>query len=107
MEEPISPRLRAFLKAHIDSVAQLEALLLLRGALKPLPLAVVAGALYASESAAAGELARLAARGLVASAQGTWFYTPPSADVAAVVEELASTYARAVVAVTRIVHGAR
>lgn len=108
MDEPVSPRLRAFLLEHVESVAQLEALLLLlllRRERKPLPVAIVARALYVPEPIAAEELAALGLRGLLATEADAWRYAPASAKTAALVEELAETYARALIPVTNIVHG--
>jgi hypothetical protein len=106
MDEPVSPPLRAFLLDHIDSVAQLEALLLLRREGKPLPVAQVARALYVPEANAADELTTLGARGLLAAEEeGVWRYAPATPETAALVEELATTYARALIPVTNIVHG--
>lgn len=100
MRDPVPPPLRAFLLEHIDSVAQLEALLLLRRAGKPLPAATVAAALYVPEPAAAAELATLQARGLVTVEADGWRYlADPMVDL------LAETYARALIPVTNIVHG--
>jgi hypothetical protein len=106
MDEPVSPPLRAFLLDHIDSVAQLEALLLLRREAKPLPVAQIARALYVTEANAAEELAALAARGLlIAGEDGMWRYEPAAPETAALIDELAATYARALIPVTNIVHG--
>ena len=97
--------MRVFLLEHIDSVAQLEALLLMRRERTPLPVAAVARALYVPEQAAAEELAALAARGLVTAEEGAWRYAPATPETAARVDELAATYARALIPVTNIVHG--
>jgi hypothetical protein len=105
MDEPVSPSLRGFLLDHIDTVAQLEALLLLYREAKPLPVAAVARALYVPEAVAAEELAALGARGLLAADEGAWRYAPADPQIAALVEELAGTYARALIPVTNIVHG--
>jgi hypothetical protein len=105
MDEPVSPALRAFLLDHIESVAQLEALLLLRRERKPLPVAAVARALYVPEAAAAEELTALGVRGLVAVEEDAWHYAPATPETAARVDELAETYARALIPVTNIVHG--
>jgi hypothetical protein len=105
MEEPVSPRLRTFLLEHIDSVAQLEALLLLRREGKPLPVAAVARALYVPEGVAGEELAALGARDLVTVEESGWRYAPAAPETAALVDELATSYARALIPVTNIVHG--
>jgi hypothetical protein len=100
MDDPVSAALRAFLLEHVDSVAQLEALLLLRRVGKPLSTGTVAAALYVPEPVASAELATLQARGLVAAEPGGWqFIAHPMVDL------LAETYARALIPVTNIVHG--
>jgi len=100
MDDPVPATLRVFLLEHIDSVAQLEALLLLRRIGTPLPTGKVAAALYVPESTAASELATLQARGLVAADPGGWRYLAnPMVDL------LAETYAKALIPVTNIVHG--
>jgi hypothetical protein len=99
MDDPVPATLRAFLLEHIDSVAQLEALLLLRRAGKPLPTGAVAAALYVPEAAASAELATLQARGLIeVGAEGWRFLANPMVDL------LAETYAKALIPVTNIVH---
>jgi hypothetical protein len=105
MDDPVSSALRAFLLENIDSVAQLEALLLLRREARPLPVAAIARLLYVSEAVAAEELSTLAARGLLALGEGAWRYAPADPGAAALVDELAATYARALIPVTNIVHG--
>lgn len=108
MDDPVPPRLRAFLLEHIDSVAQLEALLLLRREDKPLSVAAIARALYVSEVVAADELAALRERGLLTVEEGkapAYRYAPATPEAAAMVDLLAETYARALIPVTNIVHG--
>lgn len=100
MDDPVPATLRAFLLEHIDSVAQLEALLLLRRAGKPLPTETVAAELYVPEPAAAAELAALQARGLVEAGTEGWRFLPNH-----MVDLLAETYAKALIPVTNIVHG--
>jgi hypothetical protein len=100
MDDPVPATLRVFLLEHIDSVAQLEALLLLRRAGKPLPAGTVAAALYVPEPAASAELATLQARGLIEAGEEGWrFLANPMVDL------LAETYAKALIPVTNIVHG--
>jgi len=101
MDDPVPAPLRAFLLENIDSVAQLEALLLLlRRAGKPLPTTTVAAALYVPEVIASAELATLQARGLISAGSDGWRYLAnPMVDL------LAEAYARALIPVTNIVHG--
>jgi hypothetical protein len=104
MEEPVPPPLRAFLLDHVDSVAQLEALLLLRRAGAARSAAAVAQALYVPEGVAVEELAALQARGLLAADEQGWRYAPERPELAAMVDQLAETYARALIPVTNVVH---
>jgi hypothetical protein len=100
MDDPVPATLRAFLLEHIDSVAQLEALLLLRRAGKPLATRTVAAALYVPEPAASVELVTLQVRGLIEADEEGWRFLPNP-----MVELLAETYAKALIPVTNIVHG--
>ena len=100
MDDPVPAPLRTFLLEHIDSVAQLEALLLLRRIGKPLPTGKVTAALYVPEPTAATELATLQSRGLIEGGPDGWRFVPnPMVDL------LAETYAKALIPVTNIVHG--
>lgn len=105
MDEPVSPGLRAFLLERIDSVTQLEALLLLRREGRPRPTSAIARALYVPESVAQQELTALQQRELLAVDTGIWRYAPADPALEAMVEELAQTYSRALIPVTNIVHG--
>lgn len=105
MDDPVPATLRVFLLEHIDSVAQLEALLLLRREDKPLSAAAVARLLYVPEPVAVEEMTALQSRGLLAADQAAWRYAPASPELAAQVDLLATTYARALIPVTNIVHG--
>lgn len=105
MAEPVAPDLQAFILQHIDSVTQLEALLLLRREGGTRTLAFVTQRLYVPEATAAEELATLRGRGLVASDDSGWRYAPAMAETAAMVDRLAETYARALIPVTNLVHG--
>ena len=100
MDDPVPATLRVFLLEHIDSVAQLEALLLLRRVGRPLSTAKVAAALYVPEPVASAELATLQGRGLLEAGEDGWRVVPnPMVDL------LAETYAKALIPVTNIVHG--
>jgi hypothetical protein len=104
MDKPVSSSLRAFLLHNIESVVQLEALLLLRREGAPLSVAAVARLLYVPEPAVAQELAILGARGLLGMVDDFWRYAPATPEKAALVDELAETYAKALIPVTNIVH---
>lgn len=107
-DDPIPADVRAFVLAYIDSIAQLEALLLLRG--RPQPewtVAEVAQRLYISEEQTAAVLARLVADSLVVSSPTPpvrFAFRPASAELAGAVDRLADTYRGHLVPVTNLVH---
>jgi hypothetical protein len=105
MNEPISPPLRDFILAHIESVADLEALLLLRREPKQIwTVPAVARALYVTEPVAAQALARMESHGLLGSDGGVFAYAPKTAELGTMVDLLAQTYAHALIPVTHLVH---
>jgi len=89
----ISPGLRAFIARHINSVEQVEALLLLR---RTRPRAWnaerLAAELRTSVMSAEQRLHDLASRGLIERRQGDYVYAPESAELEDRVEELADAY---------------
>lgn len=96
MAEPGVPAsVREFVARHIESVAQLEVLLLLRAARdKEWTAREVAAALVIQpESVAAGWLDDLARRGLAREAKGSYRYEPPP-QTSATLDELAESYAK-------------
>jgi len=107
-EYPIPNDVRRFILESVDSIAQLEALLLLRGnpndewdAQK------VAQRLYINEQEATSLLARLSAGGLIAFSNDKpplYRYQPASDDLALIVERLAEIYSKHLVPVTNLVH---
>lgn len=108
VEYPIPNDVRRFILESIDSIAQLEALLLLRGSPnEEWGAQKVAGRLYISEKEAASLLARLSAEGLTAfnnDKPPLYRYQPDSDDLARIVDRLAETYSKHLVPVTNLVH---
>jgi hypothetical protein len=105
---PVPAHVRQFIGDFIDSVAHLEALLLLREARgrawRP---SAVARRLYIDPEAAAAVLRALHARDLVVLADPaapSYEYGPATPESARLVEELATLHARQLVAVTRLIH---
>jgi hypothetical protein len=98
----------AFLLAHIDSIAQLEALLLLRA--NPVlewRAESLAKRLYISNQETEALLERLCADGfLVLSDQELcgYQYHPRSRDLAQTVDQVAEIYARYLIPVTNLIH---
>lgn len=104
-DEMVPLELRAFLLRHLDSIGQLEALLLLhRERHRAWNAGEVARRLYTSEADATGILAHLAADGLIVAGDDGFRYCPASVEEADAVEKLAVTYARHLIAVTNIIH---
>lgn len=105
-DSPISDDLRDFILRSIDSVAELEALLLLRGkANADWSAAETAKRLYVGEAEASAILERLAAAGLLHRAAGGYRYSEQPAEQRRMVDRLAEAYARHLVPVTNLIHG--
>lgn len=106
--DEVPPAIRQFLLESIDSVAQLEALLLLRQD----PHQVWSGdllarRLYIGPSAAVEVLAALCARGLLScdtDGAQTYCYAPDSRERAELVNWLADVYKQRLVAITHLIH---
>jgi hypothetical protein len=85
---------KQFIAKHIESVGQLEVLLLLRAAgQKEWTAAEVARALVLQLDAAVGWLEDLAGRGLATEEERRYRYGPPS-EVERTIDELAESYAK-------------
>ncbi|MEX0714451.1 MAG: hypothetical protein WD278_19095 [Pirellulales bacterium] len=86
--------LRHFIAANINSVAQLELLLLLRGSPhKDWCPEEVSRALYTTTDMMAAQLAELEGRGLLTSTQqGRYRYAPGTPELAAIVDQVAKLY---------------
>jgi hypothetical protein len=96
---------RDFILEHIDTVAQMEALLLLReDADRSWTAAEVARRLYVEETAAAGAVARLAAAGLCVRQDEGCRYEPGNAERRALIDRVADAYSRYLIPVTNIIH---
>jgi len=104
----ISAEIRQFVIENIDSVAQLEALLLLRAAVgQTWNPADVAKRLYIQPRTAAELLRVLHERELIMLADPqapSYKYGPTTAERVRLVEDLATTYATQLVAVTQLIH---
>lgn len=103
-EDPIPADVQDFIIKNIDSVAYLEALLLLRAdAAAAWAAPAVAARLYIAEAEAAAILSRLADVGFAVSDAGTYRYArdTPGDDM---VRRLAEIYARNLIPVTNLIH---
>jgi hypothetical protein len=96
---------------NIDSIARLEALLLLRVApAEKWDAAAVAKRLYISEMETSKLLVGLCERGLLTASAGDplqYTYRPESDDLARMVDRLAEVYSEHLVLVTNLIHSNR
>jgi Mn-dependent DtxR family transcriptional regulator len=106
MADPHIPDdIRDFILRHIDSVAQIEALLLVRSnPQESWNLPKIAARLYINDAAAAEALDRLCADGLLVLADGTYRLEGISAENAQLIEQLHKLYTRHLIPVTNIIH---
>ena len=105
MDDLVPDDLRDFILKHIDSVAQLEALLLLRAnSAESWDTPGTAKRLYVGEDETAEILTRLCAHGLLTCQEGLYRYAPGGDDQRVMVDRLADVYARHLIPVTNIVH---
>ncbi len=106
MADLIPEDLRDFILRHIDSIAQLEALLLLRRNLSEAWTAEVgARRLYISEAEATNALDQLCESGLLTCDEGRYRFDPQSDEQRQMVERLAESYSRHLIPVTNLIHG--
>ena len=105
VDDPVPVEVRDFIVRCIDSVAQLEALLLLRG---PPSLAwnvpAVARRLYVEEGEAAKLLSALVSCELAVTDGAAFQYHPRDVEMMDLVDRLAETHARSLVPVTKLIH---
>lgn len=95
----------AFLLAHIDSIAELEALLLLRSdADQAWTVTAMAKRLYVDESQCAAVLSHLEADGLCVFKDGVYRYALSGTPEHETVGLLAHTYAHYLIPVTNVIH---
>lgn len=98
--------LRDFVLRHIDSIAQLEALLLLRrNPSEAWAADVVAKRLYTTETEATNALDQLCADGLLNCIDGSYRFDPQSDEQRQMVELLADSYRRHLIPITNLIHG--
>jgi hypothetical protein len=107
-ENSIPYDVKLFILKSIDSIAQLEALLLLRGnQAEEWEVEQVAKRLYISEPETAPLLKRLADEGFI-TARGDpplrYQYQPCSPELAQMIDRLAELYAKQLVPVTNLIH---
>lgn len=103
-EDGIPSHVRRFIASHIDSVGELEALLLLRAMPREWEAAEVAARLYTREPDTVEILDRLCRAGLLARQDKAYRYECRTDELRLVVDELAGLYARQLIPVTNLIH---
>ncbi len=101
-----SPSIESFIRAEIDSVPHLEALLLLwRNAPEAWSAAQISRQLYVPHGQAAAIGEDLHRRGLIArDASGSFFYDQSRGELNAFLEALEETYRRDLIRISGIIH---
>jgi len=101
----VSDDVREFILKHIDSVGQLEALLLLRvNPEQRWPVAEIAKRLYTGETETRELLRRLCEDGLAECADDTYWLATPEAERNATIDKLAEVYSRQLIPITNLIH---
>ena len=104
-DDLIPPAVRTLIAERIDSVPELEAVLLLRETRPRAWTPDEAGTrLYVSTTVATHVLRTLAERGFFTEDGGDYRYDPASAELADAVDQLAVSYGHHLVAVTQLIH---
>ncbi|MBP7722920.1 MAG: hypothetical protein KA155_10350 [Alphaproteobacteria bacterium] len=107
MPDSVIPEdIRGFIARNIDSIAQLEGLLLLRANPEILyNTTTIAERLYISDAESEWLLQDMYERGLIGKNESSeYFYQPHSPELAAMVEKLSDIYSRYLLAVTHFIH---
>jgi hypothetical protein len=104
--DPLLPvNVRAFILKYVDSVAELEALLLIHSTPdQAWDLVQLASRLYISEREAEGVLQALHRRGLLAREEKAFRYGPVPETLRADVDALAAAYPRFLIPISNLVH---
>jgi hypothetical protein len=101
----VPERAQRLILEAIDSVAELEALLLLRETPgQKWTVDAAASRLYVSSAVAADALGALARRGFLEETPEGFLYSPSSPALAEHVAELAAAYSVSLIAVTHLIH---
>lgn len=103
--DPIPHAVRELIAERLDSVPELEAVLLFRDNPGRAWTAEEAGTrLYVSTTVATHVLDTLAARGFFVATDGSYRYQPETVDLAIAVDQLADAYRGQLVAITEMIH---
>jgi len=102
--EPVPDDVRDYILNHIDSIVQLEALMLLRAhPAQSWDIAKIARRLYVSQADVSEAVGRLVSDGAVAFEQETFSYRPPP-EIDALIDRVAAAYRRHLIPVTNLIH---
>jgi hypothetical protein len=105
VDDLIPPEVRDFIIRHIDTVSQLEALLLLRAnPERTWDIATTANRVYASKEQIAEVLERFSAEHFVVRDGDSYRYQSRDSATDATIGQLASIYASHLIAVTNMIH---
>lgn len=105
VDQYVSDELRSFILKRIDSVAQIEALLLIRsGAEAQWSAQRLAKRLYVAEPEAADALSRLCTAELLVCVDGNYSLEGVPGQNLRLIDELLEAYSRHLIPVTNIVH---
>lgn len=105
-DDPIPADLREFIQRYIDSVAHLEALLLLRANTQTSwDVAATARRLYTTEQQAEEVLAQLYAEGLISRESELYRYAGQAPETLAMIDRLAESYSKQLIPITNLIHG--
>jgi AraC-like DNA-binding protein len=103
-DEPVPDDVRDYILNHIDSIVQLEALMLLRAhPAERWDVAKMARRLYVSEADVSGAVGRLVSDGVAHFEQDTFTYRP-APNIQALLDRVAATYRRHLIPVTNLIH---
>jgi hypothetical protein len=104
-QESLPVEVREFVQKHISSVAELEALLLLRQPITEYwTAAPLAGRLYVSEAAAAEVLDALFQRGFLIASSERYRFAPAAEELRAGLDAVALAYPRFLIPITDLIH---
>lgn len=107
-KDPVPEDVRQFILDHIDSVAELEGLLILRRSPEsPWSADSLSREIYTSREQAEEVLSKLSARGFLepaAEIPGVYIYRPRSVETPPVIDRVYETYKKYLVPVTNLIH---
>jgi DNA-binding GntR family transcriptional regulator len=103
-DEPVPDDVRDYILNHIESIAQLEALMLLRAHPGECwDVVKMARRLYVSEAEVSDALGRLVSSGIAHFEEGAFSYRPPP-EMHDLIARVAATYSRHLIPVTNLIH---